>query len=640
MDVNLVFSANAEAAPANIQAAWQEAANILDATFTDNITVNIDVTYGGVNDSTGGASSGPVSGQFESYSSVYNYLTGTATPGDTTFAGLPSGSSISGATQVAVWNAQLKLMGLLSTSGTEEDAEADFGTGVPPDSMVAVALHEFCHALGRVPYSSNGTTDPDLATAAANNPNLFPAAASGSGTGGNPDIFDFFDYTAPASRVINGNVPAAVNGYFSIDGGTQAAEWAVYGSQSDPSDFLNSYAYDGDPASDLSEEDTFDQFYDSATNQFLTPLEIEQMIATGFHVNPGIDYTQQNSSDFNGDNSNDILLQSAAGVIVYANMAGGAFAGFAEVGNTPGYAVVGSGKISGGADADVVLQNASGTILYCDMVNGALAQFVNVATTPGFSVVGVGDVNSTGYDDIVVQDAGTGEVDYANMNGGVFNNWETVAVTPGYTVQGVGDILGNGYADIVFESSSGSLAVANMTGGVFDGWLSLPGTPGWNVVGVGDVGRTGYDDVVIQDHSTGEIAYADMNNGIFNNWVDVAATPGWNVIGVEDVVGNGFDDIVVQDPTTGQVDYANMTAGTFDGWVGVAGTPGYAGYAAPETAESGVAAATASAVAPAAGSSSSAAASMFDPGPVAAATGVLNAAPTPAPSILHSGTTT
>ena len=77
----------------------------------------------------------------------------------------------------------------------------------------------------------------------------------------------------------------------------------------------------------------------------------------GFHLK--YDAPAADAYDFNGSNSGDILLQNASGQIEYANMAGGSFQGFVNVANTPGWTVVGEGKISGGVDSDVVIQNAA-----------------------------------------------------------------------------------------------------------------------------------------------------------------------------------------------------------------------------------------------------------------------------------------
>src|SRR4029077_18577012 len=138
----------------------------------------------------GGAAAGPDNGQFVSYTTVRADLINNATSGDTTFNALPSGSTIQGQSSVAVWNAQLKLLGMLGANDTTtDDGSATFATDINPNLLVGVALHELTHAMGRVPY------------------------------GPQPDIFDFFRFTSPGTRLfLNGaTAPAA---YFSLDGGT------------------------------------------------------------------------------------------------------------------------------------------------------------------------------------------------------------------------------------------------------------------------------------------------------------------------------------------------------------------------------------------------------------------------------------
>jgi len=51
-------------------------------------------------------------------------------------------------------------------------------------------------------------------------------------------------------------------------------------------------------------------------------------------------------------------------------MTDGSFQNFVNVADTPGYNVVGSGKIAGTADFDIVLQNSSGQLLYADLGTG------------------------------------------------------------------------------------------------------------------------------------------------------------------------------------------------------------------------------------------------------------------------------
>ncbi|HMG77731.1 MAG TPA: NF038122 family metalloprotease, partial [Xanthobacteraceae bacterium] len=405
MIINLELDTAAQAAPAAVKAIWQEAANIIGSMFTDNITINLSVDYSGTG---GGASAGPTNGVYESYSTVYSYLKGGASPGDSSFTGLPLPSSANAPTEVGVWNAELKAMsaagsltpgspGYLSPTGSEIDGNSFFDTDISLNSLLGVALHEFTHAMGRVPFTDGS---------------------------GDPDVMELERFTSVGNRLSNNSIPAPAS-YFSLNGG--ATSWAAYGQGSDPSDYLNSQNYSGYGSSPLSPEDAFNEFYDGNTLQYLTPVDLEQMDVLGFHLKQ--DAPASDPYDFNGDNSGDILLEGPGGQIEYANMANGTFQGIVSVTNLPGWNVVGEGKISGGVDSDIVIQNTStGLIQYCFLSNGGfLSTFVTVGDPTGFVVVGVGDIADNHYTDIVIQNPVTDEVGYANMNNGVFNNWFSVA---------------------------------------------------------------------------------------------------------------------------------------------------------------------------------------------------------------------
>src|ERR1700730_7765881 len=173
--INLMFDAAAMAAPASFRAGIEQAASILSNTITNKITVNINIDYSGTG---GGAAAGPDNGLFENYSTVRSDLISHAAPGDTIFNALPVGSTIQGQSSVAVWNAQLKLFGLLGANDTTtDDGSATFATDISSGLLVGVALHELTHAMGRVPY--------------------------GQPYGPQPDIFDLFRFTSPGTQLIN-----------------------------------------------------------------------------------------------------------------------------------------------------------------------------------------------------------------------------------------------------------------------------------------------------------------------------------------------------------------------------------------------------------------------------------------------------
>jgi hypothetical protein len=239
--VSLLFDAAAMAAPASFRSGIQQAVAILAANITDKITVNIKIDCSGTG---GGAAAGPDSGYYENYSWVRSVLTGDASPGDTSFNSLPSGSSIQGQSNVAVWNAQLKIWGVLGANDTTtDDGSATFATDINPNLLVGVALHELTHAFGRVPYGSA------------------------------PDVFDLFRFTSPGVQLFQGGstAPAA---YFSLDGGY--TKLADYGRTSDPSDFLNTGVQGAN--------DPFNEYYASNTIQGLTAVDLKQLDALGFHL--------------------------------------------------------------------------------------------------------------------------------------------------------------------------------------------------------------------------------------------------------------------------------------------------------------------------------------------------------------------
>src|ERR1700730_7669505 len=194
--INLMFDAAAMAAPASFRAGIEQAASILSSTITNKITVNVNIDYSGTG---GGAAAGPDNGVFVNYSTVRGDLIGNAAPGDTTFNALPTRQSIQGQSSVAVWNAQLKLFGLLSPNDTTtDDGSATFATDINPNLLVGVALHELTHAMGRVPYGSE------------------------------PDIFDFYRFTSAGTRLFSDSIPASA-AYFSLDGGnTKLADFGLY----------------------------------------------------------------------------------------------------------------------------------------------------------------------------------------------------------------------------------------------------------------------------------------------------------------------------------------------------------------------------------------------------------------------------
>ena len=242
--INLVWDTTVSSS--TFQTAIAKAASAIANVLTDNLTVNLGITNSGTG---GGASAGPSGGLYKTYSWVYSHLKSS----DPTFSALPNTSTIQGQSTVGVWNTQLKLWGLASTSAL--DGGANFATDISSSALFGVALHELTHAFGRVPFGSA------------------------------PDVFDLFRFTAPGQMLFSSAIPAA-QAYFSIDGGV--TNIAYYGTKSDPSDF-----YNGTPTGKLhsiydTTYDAFSEYYYSsgASYQYLTAVDLHSLVANGFHLNP------------------------------------------------------------------------------------------------------------------------------------------------------------------------------------------------------------------------------------------------------------------------------------------------------------------------------------------------------------------
>ena len=241
LKINLLYDAAAAAAPAAFRAGMVQAATLLSQAIANPITVNINIDYSG---SGGGAYAEPDDGRYVDYNTVRADLVNGAAPGDTTFNALPAGASVQGQSQVAVYNAQLKLFGLLgATDTTTDDGSAHFATDVAPGALVGVALHELTHALGRVPFAPG------------------------------PNIFDLFRFTSAGSRLFSSSIPSAA-AYFSVDNGV--TKLADYGVKSDPSDFLN--------AGVQGASDPLNEIYSGSTSQTLSSVDLEQLDALGFRI--------------------------------------------------------------------------------------------------------------------------------------------------------------------------------------------------------------------------------------------------------------------------------------------------------------------------------------------------------------------
>jgi hypothetical protein len=519
VQINLSYDTQAQGAPQAFRDAVQAAANILGAAFTDNITVNIVVGYGedqGTAVTNGGAEGGPTAGNFFSYSQTLNLLqqdlVGAVQSGVSV---LPAGSSIQGQNQVAIWNAEQKALGLMSGTATALDGAVGFATDIPTNDMISVALHELAHALGRVP---NGTQ---------------------------PDIFDLFRYTGQGTLLFDNGPTPDTAAYFSLDGGV--TDIADYGTSSDPSDFLNS---------SKTPNDSFNEFYNTSTLQFLTPLDILQLEALGFHalVHP--------VGDYHGVGASDILWRNDSGQLFLW----GSGSGTGPHQTNQDFGLVASAwqvqqiaDFSGDGRADILWRNSStnDVQLWNSVPNATTLAFANedlgvVAST--WQVAATGNFVGNAPDQILWRNTSTGDLQlwtgHAAKANVVYTNTDLGVVSTQWQIIGDGVFNNDGKEGLVWRNSStndvqiwasdpgaGSLGFVNFDIGV------VP--TAWQLQGVADFNGDGKADMLWRNTSTNDLQlWAGNGSGGFMNEDLGVVGASWHVQETTDLNGDGKADIL------------------------------------------------------------------------------------------------
>ncbi len=585
--INLLFDAAAMAAPASFRAGIQQAASLLTATISDQITVNIKIDYSGTG---GGAAAGPDNGLYESYSTVKTDLTSHATAGDTVFNALPAGSSIQGQTSVAVWNAQLKLWGILAGNDTTtDDGSATFATDINPSLLVGVALHELTHAMGRVPYGSA------------------------------PDIFDLFRFTGANARMFSG-ASTASPAYFSVDGGT--TKLADYGQASDPSDFLNSGVQ--------GYYDPFDEFYTGGTIQSLTTVDKEQLDALGFHLTVPdtqpptiiadnalsmvVGATQIITSSLLNASDNvssaaqihftvtsapvdgTLLLNGSAtssftqadinnGLVSYQETVGGAvsdnflFTVSDAAGNSTGAAsfhvgISNPSHVAGVPAAPDFNADGMNDLLFTNTTtNGVMTWLMNGATittnaqagtiAAGWHYAAQGDFNGDGKTDLLMLNDATHDVTVWEMNGtSIATNQSvgTINAGAGWQFANTGDFNGDGKTDLMFlNSANNGVAIWEMNGTQIlaspqIGTINAAG--GWHFAATGDFNGDGMTDLLFLNSATSGVAIWEMNGTqvMANPQIGtINAAGGWHFASTGDFNGDGKTDLLFVNSVTNGV---------------------------------------------------------------------------------------
>ena len=530
MQIKLIPDASVAAAPAGFAADVQEAADILDQDFTDNITIGIRYGWGTFDNAPDGGipANGAVGGPLDETTITYAQLR-TALLDKPTLAGdlsMLSSLPISTAafpdrdSDFTISSAEEKALGLFTGNPDAIDGAIGFGTHAPPSFWVEGALHEITHAMGRV-----------------------------TGSVSDPTVFDLYRYSAPGEYQWTSGQPA----YFSIDGGATAL--VNFDLTSDPSDWLQS-SVAGDP---------FDAIEPTGNLSALTPLDITVMDALGFA--PVGAEPAPATADM-------ILREATTGDyeiydIGYDQVTGAHLLG--QVGTS--YLFAGLGDFFGVDASDMLLRDANtGNFEVYDISDSQLigaAPLGNVGLE--WEIAGFGSFNGPGggtgmmMRDIdngafVLYDIAEGAITAASVFGQIGSEWQ---------VAGFGDFAGSGTSDMLLrDTQTGTFEVYDIS----DSELASVSTLGqvgleWQVAGFGDFSSNPNEtDMMLRNVDTGAFVLYDIQN----NQITSASAIGqvgleWQVAGFGPLNGAGTSDMVLRDTRTGAFEVYDIASNQLAG---------------------------------------------------------------------------
>jgi hypothetical protein len=264
MHINVIYDQSQSSLPAGFVAAVNYVVNYFDTTFTNNVTVNIDLGYGEIaGQSLGSGALGESETFFDSvaYSQAVNALKANqpSATQQSAYSTLPDSSPLSGGT-LWVSTAEEKALGLLAASNSAIDGYVglsrsypfSYSAGATPASgqyyFDGVLAHEFSEVLGR-------------------------SSMLGEGLGGTNSytIMDLFRYSAPGSRQLGTGGPA----YFSINNGsTNLDSW-----NTNPSGDLGDWSASAGA-------DAFLAFSPSGQIDWIKPTDVTLMNVVGWNTSP------------------------------------------------------------------------------------------------------------------------------------------------------------------------------------------------------------------------------------------------------------------------------------------------------------------------------------------------------------------
>jgi hypothetical protein len=537
--INLTFDQSTGSLPAGFVAAIDAVAQFYENTFTNPITINIDVGFGEI---AGQSLENGALGESETYFNNYSYsqiktaLAQNATSADQVSAAnsLPANDPTNGG-NYWVATAEAKALGLAGAS-SDIDGYVGFSNSFPftynttnggtvasgTYDFFGVAAHEFSEVMGRELFVGD------------------------DGIGSNSYTpLDLFHYSSNGVRDFSGTT----HGYFSPDGGTTDLDNFNTNSGGDFGDWASSAG-----------NDAFLAFSNSGVGNAVSQADINEMNVLGYDETPTTPVNAPGTfavvGDFTGGSDGGIVWESAANTPTMWLMDGSTVAGQTTLPTPPSsWRLIATGDFNGNGMSDLLWQNTSGQPAIWMMNGSSIVSAVALPNpTTAWQVIATGDFSGNGKDDILWQNT-NGQPAIWMMNGTSIVSMATLP-NPGtsWHIAATGDFNGDGKTDILWQNTNGQPAIWEMNGTSIASAAALVAPPSsWHIVGTGDFNGDGKSDILWQN-SDGTPAIWEMNGTSIVSAVALS-NPGsaWKLLGAGNFYGTGDNDLLFVNTGTDQV---------------------------------------------------------------------------------------
>jgi hypothetical protein len=577
---NFTFDPSVNSAPAGFKTVINSVAQFLENTFTDPVTVNVQIGFGEV---AGQSLSSGALGESITYLNEYTYAqVHNAVAVDQTSADDKAGvnqlPSSDPANASAYWasTAEAKALGLAGAS-TNIDGSVGFSSSAPFDydrsNGVAVGQYDFYGVVAHELTEIMGRT-----------------ALLGGTIGGvshSSEPMDLFRYTGAGTRDFVSSHAA----YLSPDGGTTHLVDVNTNPAGDFGDWAPSAG-----------NDAFLAFSNSGVMNQVTNADVRVMDLIGWNLgtsSPAPTHLYDNNwtiagvGDLNGDHYSDLVwVQNTSGLLNIELMNGLASLSSADVTTSPfdnSWHIKATGDFNGDGKSDLVWTHNSDSIVEIQLFSGTTpiggGLIANNPFSLGWNLVAAADFNGDGKSDLLWQRQSDGATEVQFLNGNSAIGGGVIANNPfdtSWKVVATGDFNGDGKGDLVWQHPADGLVEIQLLNGnsAIGGGLiaNNPFGAGWSVVGAGDFNGNGKSSLVWQrqsDHLV-EIQFLDGNHAIGGGVI--ANSPfglDWNIAGIGDFNADGHADLVYRRVSDGltEIQYLNGNAAIGGGVVGSNAAP-------------------------------------------------------------------